>query len=90
MHKAGCERCPVLGTLGWPGDVGMLGTSGPREGGIPGWAGSGREPTRQATHGLLGMASQSSMAEPADLGTTNGVQACRGAGAPALWCLDGP
>ena len=46
--------------------------------------------------GLLGTVSQSSGAKPADLGTTSGVQACRGAGAPALHlvvaqrCLAGP
>lgn len=51
---------------------------------------------RQTMQGLLGMVSQSSGAKPTDLGTTSGVQACRGAGAPAFHligaqrCLAGP
>lgn len=78
-----------LGCLGGPADARMLGTHGPREGGIPAWPGSGKKPTRKAAYGLVGMVSQSSVAKPAELIITNGAQVCRGTGASDLRCLDG-
>lgn len=73
-----------LGHSGWLGDAGTLCTLGSREGGIPGWTSSGREVMGRATHGLLGMASQSSVVKPADLHITNGVQVSEAQGPKPL------
>lgn len=62
----------------------MLGTGGPRNGGILGWASSGRDRIRKATYGLLGMVPYSSAAEPANWVTKKRVQVCRGTGPRAL------
>lgn len=82
--QKGSPRGEGLRSFRRPGDAEVLGTGGPRNGGLLGWASSGRNRTRKATYGLLGTVPYSSAAEPATGVTKKRVQGCRGTGPRAL------